>query len=390
MKRKNGIFLGGILVFVVLASSINSMAYEEQKQKTNNIFTDLTSSTPINIIQDSNFTDYGFSGSGISGDPYLIANLNITGSYIYGIHINGNVTHPITVYFEIRNCYIEIDDTGIDISNTLAGRVIIDNCVCCYTNSGAATGIHVEASEDIIIKNCHSYQNLHTGIRADACTGAYLYNNTCSWNMDEGIYIDSATDFATLESNVCYLNGLYGIYSEACQSVTFVHNNLTRNLQDAMALIYSNLAIVENNSIVNNDGYAIYCSYSDNLLIKFNNITDNDLYGVILDAYCDNGVIHHNNFVDNNIGLTQASEDYTSGHGNATWYDAAKSEGNYWDDLVVAGPYDIAGACANQDLYPLNGLVDIIIIPELQSNLYLCIILLFSMIGLVSIKHKKK
>ncbi|MHA2254903.1 MAG: right-handed parallel beta-helix repeat-containing protein, partial [Candidatus Heimdallarchaeaceae archaeon] len=263
-------------------------------------------------------------------------------------------------------------------------------CVCYNTNVGDATGIHVTASAGIIIRNCYSYQNLHTGIRADACTGAYLYNNTCSWNMDEGIYIDSATDFAILESNQCYLNGLYGIYSEACQSVTFTHNNLTRNLQDAMALIYSNLATVENNSIVNNDGYAIYCSYSDNLLIKFNNITDNDLYGVLLDAYCDNGVIHHNNFVNNNIGLTQASEDYTSGHGNATWYDAAKSEGNYWDDLVVAGPYDIAGACANQDLYPLNGLVDIIIIPELQANPYLYLILLVSIIGLVSIKYKKK
>jgi parallel beta-helix repeat protein len=390
MKKRNYAILGGLLVLVMLTSVMYSLSGENRESKPGVNIRALTSSAPITIIQDSNFSDYGFSGTGISGDPYLIENLNITGSYTYGILIDGNVSVPITAYFEIRNCLIDVNEVGIDVSNTLIDRAVIDNCVCQNTNQGKSIGIHVVASQNVVIKNCFATQNIHTGIRVETCTGAYLYNNTCTWNMDEGIYLDSAADFATLEDNKIYLNGLYGIYSEACQHVTFVHNNLTRNLKDAMTLIYSNLATIENNSIVNNDGYGIDCDNSDNLLIRFNNITDNDLYGVILDSFSDSGVIHHNNFVNNNIGSTQAYEGYTSGHVNATWYDAAKSEGNYWDDLVVAGPYNIAGACANQDLYPLNGLVDIIIIPELQPNLYLYIFLLFSVFGLVSIKRKKK
>jgi len=59
----------------------------------------LAPSGPINIINDNNFTDYGFVGTGSSGDPYRIENFNITTSSTAAISIIGT-----TKYFVIFRC----------------------------------------------------------------------------------------------------------------------------------------------------------------------------------------------------------------------------------------------------------------------------------------------
>jgi hypothetical protein len=55
---------------------------------------------PIMIDHSDNFTQLGFSGSGIESDPYLIDNLNITTD---GICIS---VFNTSVYFEIRHCLL--------------------------------------------------------------------------------------------------------------------------------------------------------------------------------------------------------------------------------------------------------------------------------------------
>ena len=109
-----------------------------------------------------------------------------------------------------------------------------------------------------------------------------------------------------------------------------------------------------------------------------------------LNALCDADVIHHNNFIQNNGGGIQAYEDYTGGHTNATWYEVAVQEGNYWSDWV-SGDYLITGSCANTDPFPLGSQVIIttIAIPEFSLNL-IGLILTLSTFGLVIIFIKRK
>lgn len=171
---------------------------------------------------------------------------------------------------------------------------------------------------------------------------------------------------------------------------TYVYNTCSDNGDYGFAFDASTFCVIENNTISYNHDYGVILTSADSGTIMFNEIEYNALYGVHMDANTDFFTVHHNNFISNNAGgASQALED-TPPTQNAVWYDVATNEGNYWDDYVGTGNYDIDGTANEFDPYPLAVPVGIIIIHEYSKNLIGIILGIVSIIGIVSIFGKKR
>ncbi|MHA2296667.1 MAG: NosD domain-containing protein [Candidatus Hodarchaeales archaeon] len=159
--------------------------------------------TPIYIDDNSDFTGYGFPGSGTEGDPYLIEDYSITGSTANLIHIQDT-----NVHFIIRNCSLDsIDNSfrGIYLYNVENG--IIDN----NTIQNCLDGIYLEySSNNTLIGNTVS-NNDQIGICVYYSNYNNLSMNTVHSNINHGIFLYSS-DNNNLTGNDCYDNTGAGIY----------------------------------------------------------------------------------------------------------------------------------------------------------------------------------
>jgi parallel beta-helix repeat protein len=127
----------------------------------------------IEICQDEDFLKYTHKGIGTEEDPFIIEDEHIGGSETSGIKIENT-----TKYFEIRNCQIEVDTTGIFIQNIETGTARISENIC----KGGMIGIKVKNADSSIIDNNICKNNYDTGIVLESSEKCVILNNSCQEN----------------------------------------------------------------------------------------------------------------------------------------------------------------------------------------------------------------
>ncbi|MCG3220423.1 MAG: right-handed parallel beta-helix repeat-containing protein [Candidatus Heimdallarchaeota archaeon] len=305
---------------------------------------------PILILSNDNFTDYSFPGLGTSEEPYIIEDLRIITTTSNGIEINDT-----SVYFIIRNCYIETDGKGILVRYAGDGMVVIENN---HMVGNDADAIIVSYTDSPIVANNTGVGD-HTGVRMHASNNPLIYNNSFYGGNPLGYIAASGTYLSSVYSATMYNNTFddfnRGIFTLDCSNCLFINNTcLNTKEYGAIYLSSSYDSYVINNTITTSlayDGIRLY--QSDRNEIAYNTITYCDDYGINMQPGSDDNIIYHNNLFDNNIGGSSQGFDTSSSYNNK-WYNEGLSEGNYWDDYIGSGAYTISGDSGIYDLYPLE------------------------------------
>ena len=337
MKKKLllGIFVFGIILFALVfkTQSINALlSSDNQKKDQLNLALSSTSHKlldlsliqhgPIEILNDDDFIDYGFSGSGTAGEPYIIENYDITTTNLKGIYINGTTKH-----FVIRNCYVDAHYSGIYISKVAEGTAsIINNTV----KNNEEYGIFLVNSANSTLNN-NTCSNNKYGIYLHFSSDATLTNNTCSINKWNGIFLDSSSS-ATLMENTCSNNKMYGIYlvsssgailtnntcnnneyngiKQSSSSGTTLTNNTCNNNNYGIELINSANSTLDNNTCSNNIWYGIRLDSSSGAILTNNTFSSNKEYGIHL-LYSSHSTLESNKFYNDGLLISEVSiEDY--------------------------------------------------------------------------------
>ena len=176
------------------------------------------SESPITISDNADFESLNFTGSGTQGDPYLIANLNISNTP-FCIRILDT-----TSWFVIRDCYLE--------SNSTSGASLIFNNV---TNArvestfigGEMTGIYLYSSTNCVVRRCvirglvvgilfqnteaciardNLVHSCEVGIRIDRCSNCRIIGNRVYANSERGISVTQFASENTISSNIIAYN----------------------------------------------------------------------------------------------------------------------------------------------------------------------------------------
>ncbi len=325
-----GIFVFGLIFFttVIKTQSTNSLlSSDNQKNDQLNLDFPFTSEklivlslTPhgyIEILNDANFTDYGFLGSGTALEPYLIENYNISSSK--GIYINGTTKH-----FLIRNCYVDTESESIYISNVAEGTAsIINNFVInndgdsiyLYSSSGAiltnntcrtnktGVGIYLDASSGAILTDNFCY-NSTNGIVLFTSNGVTITNNTCIDNKAEGILL-SYSSGATLTDNTC-TNNINGIWTFQSSDATLTDNTCSNHNKNGIFMWTSSGATLTRNTCTNSKfGDGIRLDAADDAILTDNICIDNG-YGIYL-SISNGPTLTDNICIDNDYGIRLTS-----------------------------------------------------------------------------------
>lgn len=361
---------------------------------------------PIIVMNDDNFTDYGFSGNGTASNPFLIENLEISSLDHYFID-NGISIEDTTKHFVVQNCLISANSRAIVVTNVTANTAqIISNSFteCRYgIDFSYAEGIilrdnnlancelygiygeHINKNATIIKNNNHNFEG--TSIRVRHCNNVTIDSNEC---MNGAISLSNSSGY--IKNNICSSGGgisignldfvgpIY-IWNNTCEhnngdgisawDVTEVINN-TLNYNDEGGLeVIGHARIVLNNTIRGNrfgadlDSVGVFsknkCLRNRNIGLHFedtkhnadSNITDNIFFandiGIKLDYSTEYANISYNLFQENDdyaIELDGYSGDIIVHHN--TFYDnnlGGSSQG--FDDQTTNLWFDLAAEEGN-------------------------------------------
>lgn len=352
---------GMVIIIVVLSMGINfSMnridVIDSKVSVTKSTSQNYTVRDRIIINNDVELAAVATSGMGTSGDPYIIADWNITSNW-GGIYITGTTKH-----FRIEKCWINNSNgNAIALDLVPAGTASLINNFCTgygwngiYLRSSGSSiianntctkisnGINLEDSESSIIAN-NTFDNKDgVGISLSDSGSSTVTNNICNDNGVDGIYLENS-EFSKITDNTC---NNCSIYLGDSESSDVINNTCNGNMGYGIRLWESSFSTITNNSCYDN-GNGIELAYSDYSLIMWNKLRENGGFGLEL-SDSDNNSIHHNSFIQNGQNTSQACDDGL----NNQWYDDTVLEGNYWSDYSGTGSYIIAGSADAYDLYP--------------------------------------
>lgn len=356
---KQGIL--AVCIAVMMVAIVFSGCFEEEKQETMSIQQLIDAASPGDI-------------------------LNIpSGIYYENIVINKS----ITIIGENKDKTIitsSNENTSIfDINSQ--NNIIIENLT---VKGSAYSGIWVNSSSDVEIKNCKIYDCQFHGINLESCVNCKISScdiSQCGIDNCYGIAITSLFSLSSRNSIYkCLINNSYG-------GIGIFWSNNTEN-------------IISNCTIIDNDVYGIRCKWkTSNNTIENCTILNNG-NGISLEYWCNDSIINHcnisnnaelgidnyissgntieNNIIaDNAVGLSLWNNDsinirihHNNFINNEHLLDAPSDliiffddgiEGNYWDEYTGVDfdgngigdtPYNISGG-VNQDKYPLMSPVDI-------------------------------
>ncbi len=233
-----------------------------------------TPSGPILITHDDNFTDLGFSGTGVNGDPYKIEELSIETSNSYGIQITG-----VTAYFTIEDCYIDALQYSIYIVGPVAGQVQIENNTLINTNHG----LYIENLDDLEVNN-NTFENCgQYSTRIYFSDDAKIINNT--FIGSEQAYFANAQS-ATIANNTFIDTGL-NIYTN---TAWYLNHIVTNNIVNGKPLLF--LANPQNIVISDNIYGQIIIGDGDNVTIR-DQVIGNTAVSIIADVVNDLKLINN-------------------------------------------------------------------------------------------------
>ena len=319
MKRRKIISFSLLALFlfaIIPLQRVTTSVLEEDKGFNQNAY---VSHVPINITNDADFgnTGYNFSGEGSQAFPYLIENLNITVGSGNGIAIE---TTSVTVYFEIKNCYIRAE-CPIYLSDLGSNLVIIQNNTLEVINSGYKVGIYVYGTHHVDI----------IGNRLYGLASAGIYSENSYYNLVQGNYFNGFTN--ALDIWDCYNWDIFDNY--------FTYNDGDQYVSVENFVFYNNTWFYNNNGLYL--GNSLDCNVTGNYFI------DNNYYAVTL--YMTTGTyVYLNWFINNNAVSSQPTQASDTDGGNY-WSWAFIEKGNFWSDYSTEGDYWIFGD--RYDVYPI-------------------------------------
>jgi parallel beta-helix repeat protein len=248
---------------------------------------------PILIDGDANFTliaqAEGWSGNGMSGDPFIIDGLDIdlAGAPGHGISISNTRAHFVIRDSNLTGASV-YPGSGIYLYNATNGVLINNTCTNNYygihlllsdlntqvnnTCSSNEFGIYLEDSHFVSVSDSACTSNTNVGIYLELSNSNRLANNTCTGN-DYGIYLD-LSDSNTVINNTCTSNS-YGILLENSQFNTVSDNTCTSNMDVGIHLQISNSNTLTNNTCASNTLYGIFLFSSVSNAVVNNTSTSN-------------------------------------------------------------------------------------------------------------------
>ncbi|MBD3408134.1 MAG: hypothetical protein GF411_18580 [Candidatus Lokiarchaeota archaeon] len=274
---------------------------------------DMTDHVPILINGTQDFVDQGWPGAGTSGNPYLIAGLNISwGIGEIGIHILNT-----TAYFTIRDCLVVQDSSiqGIFLENTTHG--IIE-----YTTvESSQKGVSCYFANNTEIVNCDISASSSIAIELVQCVDSIVGTSKIFSDDSVGILVNQCPNFQSTGNNVLVNQvGNYAVYINQSNNTIYTGGSITLGGYN-MRIDQSHFIDITNVKFYDGDVFGLYCSLVDD--INLNNlyfegasfsllmdscndveITDVTLedctYGIYI-ATCNN--LYISNYVANDIGI---------------------------------------------------------------------------------------
>lgn len=263
--KLKGILLLMLFVFPVMLSfdivQINQAPEREKKDSTTEFNFELKfkhkeyptsyiTHPSIEILSDTDFGNYSFSGIGTIDEPYVIENYNITTTNTPAIRVENT-----SKYFIIRNCLLSADSMGIYLYNIVFGTGLLENNNCSISN--------------------------HMGIWGKYAHGIKIVNNTCSDNSMNGILLKQCNN-VTIIGNLVEKNPWGGIMLDDCLNSEVRENIVIDNsYSSGIRLHNSNGTRVVNNTCINNEVAGIRCHSSNEAIIEHNYIyNDNGWIGI--------------------------------------------------------------------------------------------------------------
>ena len=245
---------------------------------------------PIDIQNDTALASFSNSGSGASGDPYIIDNYNITHPSSNGITISG-----ITQYATIRDNLIRVSDAGIFLDGVTSGLVSVVDNIAIFCDRG----IELSDSPNTLVSGNNCSYSTSIGIYVDYSPHCEIFDNTCDGNW-QGIRVYLSNN-CTVKGNTV-TNGQFGIEFESSESAWIEDNFCTDNVQEAVSLDngchYSTITL----NYCSNNFQGFLLDSSEELTITRNTCTLNGGEGLyLLNTYfC---LVTHNNFSWADTGL---------------------------------------------------------------------------------------
>jgi len=312
--------------------------------------TSYTNRGPIFILSDSDFSSYGFPGTGDKNSPYRIEGYSITDSNFELIVIENT-----EAYFVIQDNYLNSITSSLDaiyMRNVKNGRV--------YNNILVSNrhGIFIDTGcQSMNVTSNLVWDSSQSGIRINSSSDVRVYHNDMHLNTYNGIWANSSTNL-DIWNNTVYDDEL-GIWLRNCNGSQILDNTLYGNDNALWISHNSNSNNILFNRIFDPDDVSpntcgIHLSHNahDNSILN-NTVSNSTEHGFYVEATSGNNTIKWNTFIGNNLGGTSQA------------FDAASVEVlyNYWSDWttpdddfdqIVDIPYSLEGPVMNDDPFPLT------------------------------------
>jgi len=258
------------------------------------------SHAPIVITSDQDFEDQLWPGEGTELEPYVIENLNITGS---GNSIEISNTRK---YFVIRDCVLSsvlYDGAGIRLSN--ATNALVEFC----TIHTRIYGIDlIEISSSLIRNNSISDCNLASIFLYQTNT-THIWNNTIISTGDQGVYVTESQDIDIIKNGISNVDG-NGILVYDSLVCTVENNRITNAGANGISIEQSAHCLASHNLITITVWGGMVAYQSPNSDFISNEISFTGEYGIWI-AYSPYSSVVANK-LDDTGGLTiEYGSDYT-------------------------------------------------------------------------------
>ena len=195
-KRKISFSLMIILFLSVSGCKVNNSIIVEVN--ISNTSKQMSISLPLTLTKDEDFTSYGFQGSGVESDPYIIENLTIEeDTNLAGISIVNT-----TMHFIIRNCFISNLKTGIQITNIGEETGFIYNNTIYDCNNAMV----INKTSSLKIQNNHCNTSLYYGIALFESYNCIISYNLIYWSRLHGIFLNNNSNENNIYHNFFVVN----------------------------------------------------------------------------------------------------------------------------------------------------------------------------------------
>ncbi len=241
-----------MIILIGYCFNLTSFGTKSSNQYNTNNMKFFVDHDPIEILNDTAFTLYGFEGEGTAESPYLIENFQIES---FGFLSNGIYVTETTSHFIIRNNYLIHEYLGINIHDVAPHTSQIINNTCLGS----------------IDDGC--------GIGVSSTTGCLILDNNCS-DSSNGIHTNEASHIRIKGNKVS--NSIYhGISLRHSYSCNVTYTEIRNSGYFGLALIggLTYYSLIHHNTFVNNGISETY------------NI-DNDRFGNITSQAYDEGTVN--------------------------------------------------------------------------------------------------